>query len=122
MGKNVLVDLEKMLKIVVKQKVDLVNMKKIKITQYKWAGRKLFFEIRSSCNECDTTTAILKNIVQEYDGKVELEVKPWLNSAFSLLLKGGWHAPIVFIEDKIVSQGKIPDKNNLIREIESHLQ
>jgi len=36
---------------------------------------------------------------------VELETRDWLSEWYRPLLKGGWHAPIVLVEGKVVGQG-----------------
>jgi len=51
----------------------------VRMVQYKWGGRFLWFEITSQCSECDLTTKILENMMdKEFEGKaVSFEVKPW---------------------------------------------
>ncbi len=39
------------------------------------------------------------------DIPVELETRDWLSEWYRPLLKGGWHAPIVLVEGKVVGQG-----------------
>ena len=36
---------------------------------------------------------------------VELKIKEWLSEWWKPILRGGWHAPIVLVENKVVSQG-----------------
>ena len=92
-------------------------MAKVIVTQYKWAGRFWPFRIKTRCNECDTTTAILESMLnKEFKGKgrnVRLEVKPWLNNWYKIILKGGWHAPVVLVNNKIFSQGGIINREKL---------
>lgn len=89
-------------------------MKKVRVTLYKYEGKKWFFRIKDICEECETTEAFLKNLVKtkQFKNKVDLRVYPWLDNIFNLLLKGGWHAPIVMINNKVFSQGIIPDYRN----------
>jgi len=60
-------------------------------------------------------------ILNKYQGKVQLILKPWLNNWWRVLPFGGWHAPIIFVGNKIISQGVIVDKKKLIKEIEKRL-
>jgi hypothetical protein len=75
---------------------------KVTITQFKWAGNLGPFRIKTSCNECDLTTTILKGLMENElkDKNVKLEIKPWLDNLFYCLLRGAWHAPIVMINGK----------------------
>ena len=74
----------------------------IKITQYKWAGRLWPFEIKTKCEDCDLTEAVLKNMLKdEFKGEdVKFEVKPWLDNFFYCLFRFAWHAPIIMVNDK----------------------
>ncbi len=87
----------------------------VKITDYKWEGNWLFFRIKTRCGECDLSTSILKDMMKkEFNGKnVQLDIKPWLNNWYKPILFGGWHAPIVMINNKIFSQGIVPNRKNL---------
>jgi predicted methyltransferase len=81
---------------------EVYNIMVVEITQFKWAGKKWFFEIKSNCEECDLTTATLKDMMKkEFKGKnVKLDVKPWLDNFFYCLFRGTWHAPIIMINGK----------------------
>ena len=74
----------------------------IKITQFKWAGKLGPIRIKSTCNECDLTSAMLKNMMEnEFKGKnVQFEIKPWLDNFFYCLSRGAWHAPIIMVNGK----------------------
>lgn len=74
----------------------------IVIVNFKWAGKLGPIKIKSSCDECDITTSMLRKMVAEdFKGKnVVFEVKPWLNNIFYCLSKGAWHAPIIIVNDK----------------------
>lgn len=39
---------------------------------------------------------------------VELETKPWLTHIGESLRHGGWHAPVVMVDGRIVRQGTVP--------------
>lgn len=86
----------------------------IKITVYRWAGRRLFFRVRSECMECDLTVAKVRSLVSAHpDWPVVLEVKPWLTHLWESLRHGGWHAPVVLVDGRLLSQGKIPTRAEL---------
>jgi len=98
-------------------------MKEIVIYNYKWEGRWGPFKIKTVCGECNLSTGILKAVVKDkYKGKpVRLEIKPWLNNWWKVLPFGGWHAPIIMVNRKIISQGKVVDRKKLIEEIDKQL-
>ena len=79
----------------------------IKITVYRWAGSFGPFKVSIPCGECSLTKdVILDTMATELEGvPVELDMRDWLSEWWRPLLKGGWHAPIVLVEGKIVSQG-----------------
>ncbi len=79
----------------------------VKVTLYRWAGKWGPFKVKIPCGECTLTTDILEDtFATELAGiPVELETREWLTEWYRPLLKGGWHAPIVFVEDKLISQG-----------------
>ena len=79
----------------------------IKIVVYKWAGAWGPFKVSIPCGECALTADIIKDTMQNelHDIPVELETRDWLSEWYRPLLKGGWHAPIVLVEGKVVGQG-----------------
>jgi len=83
-------------------------------------GRQLFFNVPETiCKECDLSIAQVKNVANRIDGnKINIEVKPWFNHMFQVLLKGGWHPPVVTVNGKIFSQGIVPD----FKELENKLR
>ncbi len=82
-------------------------MYKVPITLYRWAGAWGPFKVKIPCGECTLTKDVIKDTLeQELAGiPVELEVREWLTEWWKPLLKGGWHAPIVMVADKVISQG-----------------
>ncbi len=80
----------------------------VHITLYKWAGAWGPFKIKIPCGECTLTGDVLQDtFANELQGiPVELDVKEWLSYWWEPLLSGGWHAPIVMVEGKLVSQGQ----------------
>ncbi|MDY6971348.1 MAG: hypothetical protein SV775_03355 [Thermodesulfobacteriota bacterium] len=72
------------------------------IAQFKWAGKLGPFRIKTACGECDLTTSILQNMIEnEFKGmNVSLEIKPWLDHFFYCIARGAWHAPIIMVNGK----------------------
>ena len=83
------------------------NSEPVKIKLYRWAGKWGPFEVNIPCGECSLTVDVINDtIVTELAGiSVELETYDWLSIWWKPLRQGGWHAPIVIVEDKLVSQG-----------------
>ena len=83
------------------------NSEPVKITLYRWAGQWGPFKVKIPCGECSLTVDVINDtIATELAGiPVELETLDWLSTWWKPLFKGGWHAPIVMVEGKIVSQG-----------------
>lgn len=86
----------------------MASMQAVKILVYRWAGAWGPFKVNIPCGECSLTADIIKDTIEnDLDGiEVELEIRDWLDEWWKPLLKGGWHAPIVMVEGKIVSQGQ----------------
>ena len=74
---------------------------------YRWAGAWAPFKVSIPCGECSLTLDVIQDTLEtELAGiPVEVEVREWLSEWWRPLPKGGWHAPIVMVEGKIVSQG-----------------
>ena len=83
-------------------------MGSVKIKVYRWAGSWGPFKVKIPCGECAMTEAIIDDVLNnELTGvPVELEIKDWLSFWWQPLIKGGWHAPIVMVENKVISQGQ----------------
>ena len=79
----------------------------VKVVLYRWAGAWGPFKVNIPCGECSLTLDVIKDtFATELAGvSVELEVREWLTEWWKPLPKGGWHAPIVMVEGRIVSQG-----------------
>ncbi|MEL7048582.1 MAG: glutaredoxin [Pseudomonadota bacterium] len=79
----------------------------IKITIYRWAGSWGPFKVKIPCGECTLTGDIVEDTVRnELAGiPIEVETLDWLSNWWKPILKGGWHAPIVMVDGKIISQG-----------------
>ncbi len=95
----------------------------IQITLYRWAGEKWFLRIGSECEECDLANAQIRAIVAAHpEWPLELEVKPWLNHVWDSLRRGGWHAPVVLVDGRLVSQGVVPHRAALEAAIQSAIE
>ncbi|KOE80638.1 glutaredoxin [Vibrio alginolyticus] len=91
----------------------------IKITLYRWAGSWGPFKVNIPCGECTLTKDILTDTFNNelVDVAVELEVKDWLSHWWEPLKLGAWHAPILVIEGKVVSQGETLNRGVLVQAV-----
>lgn len=80
----------------------------ISIQVYRWAGSWGPFKVSIPCGECSLTKDIIQDTIDnELEGiSVNLDIRDWLSEWWKPLLKGGWHAPIIMVEGKIISQGR----------------
>ena len=86
-----------------------------KVVVYPITGRQFpFLSIPHGwCEECELTARAVRKVADDLDGRVDVEVKPWLRHAFDALSRGGWHAPVVTIDGRVFSQGVVPDTERL---------
>ena len=79
----------------------------VKLVLYRWAGAWGPFKVNIPCGECSLTVDVINDTLEtELKGiPVELEIREWLSEWWKPLPAGGWHAPIVLVEGKLVSQG-----------------
>ena len=91
------------------------TMSNINITLYRWAGSWGPFKIKVPCGECTLTEDVIRDTLDnELAGiEVNLEEREWLSEWWKPLLKGGWHAPIVMVNGRIVSQGEVLNRGLL---------
>lgn len=95
---------------------------RVKITVYRWAGKKWFLRIRSECVECDLAVAQVHSLLDAHpDWPVSLETKPWLSHLWESLRLGGWHAPVLVVDGQVVRQGKVPRRGELEAAVEQAL-
>ena len=94
----------------------------IRITIYRWAGRWGPFKVNIPCGECALTADIVRDVVEnELAGvPVEIETLDWLSNWWKPVLKGGWHAPIVLVEGKVISQGEALNRGVLAEAVIKH--
>ena len=81
--------------------------KPIKITVFRWAGSWGPFAVNIPCGECSLTRDIIQDcMATDLAGiNVALDLRDWLSEWWKPLPKGGWHAPIVLVNGKMISQG-----------------
>ncbi len=91
----------------------------IKGTLYRWAGHFGPFKVNIPCGECTLTKDILADtFANELAGvPIELEVKDWLSYWGEPLKLGAWHAPIVVVAGKVISQGEALNRGVLVQSI-----
>ncbi|MFH0263632.1 glutaredoxin domain-containing protein [Vibrio barjaei] len=91
----------------------------IKITLYRWAGSWGPFNVNIPCGECTLTKDILNDTFNnELDGiPIKLEVKDWLSQWWEPLKSGAWHAPILMVEGKVISQGEALNRGVLVQSV-----
>lgn len=91
----------------------------IKITLYRWAGSWGPFKVNIPCGECTLTKDILTDTFENElaDVPVELEVKDWLSHWWEPLKLGAWHAPILVVEGKVISQGGALNRGLLVQSV-----
>lgn len=86
---------------------------------YRFTGNQGFFKIpKKWCEECDLLIRLVKKTVKELDieSKTKITIKPWFLWWWqSLFLYLAWHAPILTINGKLISQGIVPKKDILIK-------
>lgn len=94
-------------------------MKPIKITIYRWGGEWGPFKVKIPCGECTLTKDIIQSTLANElkDYEVEVEILDWLSHWWKPLLKGGWHAPIVMVNGKIISQGEALNRGVLTQAV-----
>ena len=79
----------------------------VNVVLYRWAGSWGPFKVSIPCGECSLTLDVINDtFATELEGvPVDLIVRDWLTEWWKPLPKGGWHAPIVMVEGRVVSQG-----------------
>lgn len=93
--------------------------KPVRITVYKWAGKWGPFKVKIPCGECALTTDVVKDTLANElkNAEVELVTKDWLTHWFEAGRKGGWHAPVIMVDDEIISQGGALNRGVLAEEV-----
>ncbi|MBB72557.1 MAG: glutaredoxin [Legionellales bacterium] len=94
-------------------------MNKITIDYYRWAGQFGPFAIKIPCGECSLTDDIIHDTLEkELQGiPVQVNQYDWLSHWYKPLFKGAWHAPIVLVNGRKISQGKALNRGLLIEAV-----
>ncbi len=102
-----------------------MEQKAVELILYRWAGSWGPFKVKIPCGECALTVDVIKDTLEtELKGiPVNFIIREWLSEWWKPLMKGGWHAPIVIVGDKIVSQGHALNRGILTEAvIEEHVK
>ena len=91
----------------------------VNITVFRWAGAWGPFKVKIPCGECALTKDIIQDCMDtDLAGiDVELDMRDWLTEWWKPLPKGGWHAPIVLVNDRIISQGAALNRGVLTQSV-----
>lgn len=86
---------------------------------YRFTDKQGLFTIpKNWCVECDLLIAAVKKTISDLgiDDKAELIIKPWFIWWWQpLFTHFAWHAPILTINGKLISQGVVPSQKYLIQ-------
>ncbi len=98
-------------------------MNNIHIIQYTWAGSWGPFKISVQCGECGLTEGIIRDVLENEftDEPITFETKEWLPNWWRVIFKGGWHAPIVTLNGRVIAQGAVIDRGLLAARIREAL-
>ncbi|MFM1816728.1 MAG: hypothetical protein RLZ98_3423 [Pseudomonadota bacterium] len=88
-------------------RTETASVAPVRVQLFRWAGKWGPFKVKIPCGECALTQDILRDTFEnELAGiPIELVTEDWLSNWWKPLPKGGWHAPIVMVEGRIISQG-----------------
>ena len=96
-------------------------MKKVQITIYRFSGKQGLFTIpKDWCLECDLLVDMVQDVVKELgvEEKVDLKIRPWFLWAWLPFFRYfAWHAPILVINGKLISQGIVPERQRVAGEL-----
>jgi Thioredoxin domain len=83
----------------------------VEVKIYRMTGKQLFFKVgQSVCEECDLAVAAVREAIARTEGiPVRFKVEPWLDKLPLALSRGAYHPPITLVGGRIVSQGVVPD-------------
>ena len=93
--------------------------KPINITVFRWAGAWGPFKVSIPCGECSLTRDIVQDCIDsDLSGiDITLEMRDWLSEWWKPLPRGGWHAPIVLVDGKLISQGAALNRGALTQAV-----
>ena len=91
---------------------------KIQIAIYPMTGKQgLFFVSKKWCEECDLVISLVQNVVKELglESRADIKIRPWFIWAWLPFFRYfAWHPPILIINGKVISQGIVPRKEQVI--------
>lgn len=91
----------------------------IYITIYRFTGSQGILKVPQKWREeCDLLIASVRKAIAELriENQVRLVIKPWAIWFWEPLIKySAWHAPILIINKKLVSQGLVPSQETLVK-------
>lgn len=92
---------------------------RINITIYRWAGQWGPFSIKIPCGECSLTGDIVADTIEKELAGLPIDVDShnWLDNWTTPLKRGGWHAPIVLVDNKVISQGIALNRGVLVQAV-----
>lgn len=98
------------------------NPRPVRITLFRWAGQWGPFKVKIPCGECALTRDVIEDTMENELGgiPVELDVREWLTEWWKplrLLPPKGYHAPIVLVENEIVSEGEALNRGVLAQKV-----
>ena len=98
----------------------------VKLILYKWAGKWGPFKVRIPCGECALTEDVIEDTLENElaNAEVVFEVHEWLSKWWKPFFANfGWHAPIVMVGPKRISQGDALNRGVLTEAvIREHVQ
>lgn len=91
----------------------------IEVVIYRFTGSQGLFNVpKKWCEECDLLIDMVKKTISDLglEEKTQLKIKPWFLWWWHPLLNYlAWHAPILIINGRLISQGVVPDKQTLTK-------
>ena len=95
-----------------------MNNNKIQITIYRFTGKLGLFTIpKDWCQECDILIDMVQGVVRELgiQEKTDVKIRPWFLWAWFVFLRYfSWHAPMLIINGKLISQGTVPERQQVV--------
>ena len=92
--------------------------KKIKIIIYPMTGKLGPFTVpKDWCEECDLVISLVQDVAKELNlgDKLDIKMRPWFLWAWLPFFRYfAWHPPILIINGKLISQGIVPGKEQVI--------
>lgn len=86
---------------------------------YKFTGKQGLIKIPESwCRECDLLVRATERAIEASGEKVDFVIRPWFLWFWKPLFQlRAWHAPILEINGRLISQGIVPEDATIIEAI-----